>query len=263
MADNKKYYYLKLKEGFFESDEMLILQRMPDGYLYSDILMKLYLRSLKDDGKLMYKNRIPYSPDILATVCRHQVGTVEKALETFEKLGLIEILDNGAIYMADIQNFIGQSSTEADRQREYYNRIKNEKKLVAAQQDEEEQAAELPQEESKTEPELPAGPKKKTSNYSTDFERFWSVYPRKADKGQAYRKYCARIRDGFSPDELYQAAVNYSASCKSNRTEEKFIKHGKTFLGDSTPFIDFLPKKDAQDVKEAQDSDNSNPFRRG
>ena len=29
MPDNKKYYYLKLKEGFFESDELKILQSMP------------------------------------------------------------------------------------------------------------------------------------------------------------------------------------------------------------------------------------------
>lgn len=29
--------------------------------------------------------------------------------------------------MMDIQNFIGQSSSEADRQREYYNRMKAEK----------------------------------------------------------------------------------------------------------------------------------------
>ena len=47
MADNKKYYYLKLKEDFFESDEAVILESMPDGYIYSNILLKLYLRSLK------------------------------------------------------------------------------------------------------------------------------------------------------------------------------------------------------------------------
>ena len=56
MSDNKKYYYLKLKENFFDSEEMIILQNMPDGYLYSDILMKLYLRSLKNAGKLMFKD---------------------------------------------------------------------------------------------------------------------------------------------------------------------------------------------------------------
>ena len=119
MSDNKKYYYLKLKENFFDSEEMIILQNMQDGYLYSDILMKLYLRSLKNEGKLMFRDLIPYTPPALAQVVRHQVGTVEKALKVFQQLGLIELLDNGAIYMLDIQNFIGQSSTEADRKRDY------------------------------------------------------------------------------------------------------------------------------------------------
>lgn len=81
MSDNKKYYYLKLKENFFDSEEMIILQNMPDGYLYSDILMKLYLRSLKNEGKLIFKDLIPYTPNVLAQVVRHQIGTVEKALE--------------------------------------------------------------------------------------------------------------------------------------------------------------------------------------
>lgn len=136
MADNRKYYYLKLKEGFFESDELKILQSMPDGYLYSDILLKLYLKSLRNNGKLMYRDVIPYTSEILATLTGHQVGTVEKAIETLQKLGLVEILDNGAIYIMDIQNFIGQSSTEADRQREYYNAIKAEKARILGENDE-------------------------------------------------------------------------------------------------------------------------------
>ena len=127
MADNKKYYYLKLKDNFYDSEQMIILQNMQDGYLYSDILMKLYLRSLKTEGKLMFNNLIPYTPTVLAQVVRHQVGTVEKALKIFKDLGLIEILENGAIYMLDIQNFIGKSSSEADRIREYRQEIKQEK----------------------------------------------------------------------------------------------------------------------------------------
>ena len=133
MADNKKYYYLKLKEDFFDSDEMLLLQGMKDGYLYSDILMKMYLRSLKNEGRLMYKDYIPYSLEMISTITRHQVGTVERAMKIFEQLKLVEVLDNGAIYMMDIQNFIGQSSTEADRQRKYYRRIQDEKKLSGSQ----------------------------------------------------------------------------------------------------------------------------------
>ena len=133
MATNKKYYYLKLKDNFYESEQLIILQNMQDGYLYSDILMKLYLRSLKTEGKLMFNDLIPYTPSVLAQIVRHQVGTVEKALKIFKELGLIEILDNGAIYMMDIQNFIGKSSSEGDRKREYRTKIQNEKNSLLGQ----------------------------------------------------------------------------------------------------------------------------------
>ncbi len=127
MADNKKYYYLKLKEGFFDSEDMKLLQAMKDGYIYSDILLKLYLRSLRQEGRLMYRDIIPYTPDMIATITNHQVGTVEKAIKILEQMGFIEILDNGAIYMTDIQNFIGQSSSEGDRKRKYRSAINAEK----------------------------------------------------------------------------------------------------------------------------------------
>ena len=128
MSDNKKYYYLRLKDNFFDSDELKILESMKDGYLYSDILLKLYLRSLKNDGKLVVNDRIPYNAEMLASVTGHQVGTIKQALSMFKELGLIEILENGAIYMLDIQNFIGKGSTEADRQRLYDRRISEERK---------------------------------------------------------------------------------------------------------------------------------------
>lgn len=130
MSDSKKYYYLKLKENFFETDTMIILENMPDGYLYANILLKLYLRSLKSDGKLMFNEKIPFNPAILAQVTRHNVGNVEKALNIFMELELIEVMDNGAIYMMDIQNFIGSSSTHADRVREYRSKIEKEKEGV-------------------------------------------------------------------------------------------------------------------------------------
>ena len=127
MADNQKYYYMRLKQDFFETEEMIILESMQDGYLYSNILLKLYLRSLKRDGKLMFNDAIPYSAEVLATVTRHNVGTIEKAMDVFQKLGLVEVMDDGAIYMLQIQNFIGKSSTEAERKRRYRDKIKLEK----------------------------------------------------------------------------------------------------------------------------------------
>lgn len=130
MSDNKKYYYLRLKDNFFDSDELKILESMKDGYLYSNILLKLYLRSLKNDGKLVVNDRIPYNAEMLASVTGHQIGTVKQALSVFKDLGLIDVLENGAIYMLDIQNFIGKGSTEADRRRVYDRKIAQEKELL-------------------------------------------------------------------------------------------------------------------------------------
>jgi len=130
MSDNKKYYYLRLKDNFFDSDELKILESMKDGYLYSNILLKLYLRSLKNDGKLVVNDRIPYNAEMLASVTGHQIGTVKQALSIFKELGLIDVLENGAIYMLDIQNFIGRGSSEADRKREYRQRIESDRTNV-------------------------------------------------------------------------------------------------------------------------------------
>ena len=129
MSDNKKYYYLKLKEHFFESDEMIILESMQDGYIYCNILLKLYLRSLKNGGKLMFNDRIPFNSTMLAQVTRHSVGDIEKAMNIFKELSLVEVMDTGAIFITDIQNFIGESSTEVDRIRAYRTRINAEKHL--------------------------------------------------------------------------------------------------------------------------------------
>ena len=117
MADNRKYYYLKLKENYFDEDSIVLLESMQDGVLYSNILLKLYLKSLKNGGKLQLDEHIPYTPQMIATLTRQQVGTVERALQVFLKLGLVEPLPDGMYYMTNIELLIGKSSTEAERKR--------------------------------------------------------------------------------------------------------------------------------------------------
>ena len=117
MSDNRKYYYLKLKENFFDGDAIVLLESMQDGILYSNILLKLYLKSLKNGGKLQLDENIPCTAQMIATLTRHQIGTVERALEIFRQLGLVEQFDSGLLYMTDIELMIGQSSTEAERKR--------------------------------------------------------------------------------------------------------------------------------------------------
>ena len=118
MSDSRKYYYLKLKENYFDDDSIVLLESMPDGILYSYILLKLYLKSLKNGGKLQLAENIPYTPQMIATLTRQQVGTVERALKIYLQLGLVEVMTDGAYYMSNIELLIGQSSTEGERKKQ-------------------------------------------------------------------------------------------------------------------------------------------------
>ena len=82
--------------------------------------------------------------------------------------------------------------------------------------------------------------KESISEYSVHFEKFWSAYPRKKEKAKAYKAYCTRLKDGFSEDELLQAAQGYAAECCKEGRAEKYIKLCATFLSASTPFTDYL-----------------------
>lgn len=95
----------------------------------------------------------------------------------------------------------------------------------------------------------PKEEKPKVEGYSKDFEEWWLVYPRKVGKGDAYKKYKTRIKDGWSPAELLEAAKNYRSKVLNERTEQKYIKHPKTFLSDTTPFTDYIKKGEPVTIK--------------
>ena len=135
MSENRKYYYMKLKENFFTDAKMVILESMQDGLLYSNLLLKMYLMSLKYNGVLMLNDHLPHTPQTIATFTRHQIGTVERAIKVFLEFGLVEILTNGSYYMADIQLLIGQSSTEGERKRKERMRLKRQNLLPSGQAD--------------------------------------------------------------------------------------------------------------------------------
>ena len=76
--------------------------------------------------------------------------------------------------------------------------------------------------------------------YSPDFEAFWAVYPRRVDKGAAWRAWRARLREGHTPGELISAARHYAGAVEEMGVELRFRKHPATFLGPSKPFAEWV-----------------------
>ena len=135
MAENRRFYYLKLKENFYINETMVVLESMPDGFLYSNLLLKMYLMSLKSGGTLMLNEHLPHTVQTIATFTRHHIGTVEKAIKVFMEFGLVEVLTNGAFYMTNIQTLIGKSSTEGERKRQERSRLQRQKLLPSGEMD--------------------------------------------------------------------------------------------------------------------------------
>jgi hypothetical protein len=60
-----------------------------------------------------------------------------------------------------------------------------------------------------------------------DFQNWWSVYPRKASKGQAFKAYIAARKRGIEAETLLSGAKRYAADPKR---DDKFTKHAATWL---------------------------------
>lgn len=263
MSDNKKYYYLKLKDNFFETDSMIILESMPDGYKYSNILMKLYLKSLKTEGRLMFNDRIPYNPTVLAQITRHSVGDVEKALTIFRDLELIEVLDNGAIYILDIQDYIGKSSSEADRKRQYRQRIEQEKRVSIVEpigqmsgQTSDEHPPELEIEleiDIEIEKERDIVEQKpdaasQTSKLIIDYLNTKAKTKYKASIQATLRKINARLTEGFTLDDFKQVIDNKCDEWLNDVNMQKYLRPETLFGTKFESYLNQVPKQEEKEV---------------
>jgi len=128
MPDNKKYYYLKLKDTFFDSAEIKLIEAQENGYIYSNLYLKMTLMALKYDGRLVFNEKLPYDLPMLATITGIPLDNVRVGVKILMEYGLVEVLETGVMYLSEIQLLIGHGSTEAERKSTYRKRIEAEKK---------------------------------------------------------------------------------------------------------------------------------------
>lgn len=133
---NKRYYWLKLNENFFEDDTVTWLEEQENGKDYIIFYLKLCLKSLSDDGYLVRyvgEKLIPYDIRALAKITNTSPDTVAVAMKTFIDIGLISQYDTGEIYMNQINELIGSETDSAKRMRK--KRIIDSKKQLPSQSD--------------------------------------------------------------------------------------------------------------------------------
>lgn len=119
---NKRYYWLKLKNDFFEGDEINWLEEQENGAVYILFYLKLCLWSLRSDGVLMRrvgKMEIPYDTKKLAEIKGTPLPAAETAMALLTSAGLVEVQENGALFMPQMEDMTGSETERAAIMRKY------------------------------------------------------------------------------------------------------------------------------------------------
>lgn len=114
--DTTKFYWLQLKEDFFDEDAIDWLEEQPNGKEYSLFYLKLCLKSLRTNGVLIRRvgnMLVPYDHIKLGELTRTNPDTVMVAMNLLINIGLVQKLENGELYLTQVENMIGSQSKSA------------------------------------------------------------------------------------------------------------------------------------------------------
>ena len=131
MAENGKYYWLKLKRDFFKRHDIRIVESMPNGKDYILFYLKLLLESIDHEGTLRFSDTIPYNEQMLSVVTNTNIDIVRSAMKLFIELNMMQVLEDQTIYMTEVDKLIGSAvdNDNANRQR----RFREKQKTLALQ----------------------------------------------------------------------------------------------------------------------------------
>lgn len=88
--------WIKIVTDIFDDEKMLLIDGLPEHDAIIVIWFKLLCLAGKQNngGVFMISDKIAYTDEMLATIFHRPLNTVRLALKTFEKYGMIEIIDN-------------------------------------------------------------------------------------------------------------------------------------------------------------------------
>jgi predicted phage replisome organizer len=117
MAENGKYYWLKLRRDFFKRHDIRIIEEMPNGKDYILFYLKLLLESIDHEGSLRFSDTIPYNEQMLSVVTNTNIDIVRSAMKLFIELNMMSIYDDQTIYMNEVEKLIGSETKWAEYKR--------------------------------------------------------------------------------------------------------------------------------------------------
>lgn len=225
----KRYYWLKLKENYFDSPKIKKLRKIAGGDTYTIIYLKLQLLSIKNNGIIEYEKIEPTFQEELALKLDEDVENISVTLSYLQSQGLVDVNENNDFFLIEASNNIGSESESAERVRLFRER-KNQIALQCNDSVTEVKQISISNSNSNSNSNSTSNNKdKKDSEIEQEFEEVWKLYPRKEDKKKAFLAYkTARKKASF--DEIKKGVETYSNHIKASNTDKRYIKLGATYF---------------------------------
>lgn len=123
----KRYYWLQLKEDFFDDEQIDYLKEKEMGSEYIYVYLRLCFLAANNDGVVERRIGpmvIPYTYEKLASVINTDPEMVEETIYYCKEAGLIEDTENGAFRLVRIAEMVGSESAFASQKRRQRERNK-------------------------------------------------------------------------------------------------------------------------------------------
>ena len=115
--DKKRFWWLKLKEGFFNSTEMRLLRKSAGGEVFTIIYLKMHLVSLRTDGIISYNGYAETFEKEIAFVIDEDAENVANAIGALRRLKLIEDITDKSFFIPEAVANTGSECDSAERVR--------------------------------------------------------------------------------------------------------------------------------------------------
>ena len=115
----KRYYWLKLYDTFFENKTSKFLRKLPDGDKILICYLKFQLKLLKTEGIFVYENLCENIAEEIALFLDEDVNIIKLLLSALEKANAIELLNNNTFMLTEMQDLIGSEGSSAARVRKH------------------------------------------------------------------------------------------------------------------------------------------------
>ena len=237
MSEAKRFYWLKLDRNFFKRHDIRIIEALDNGKGKEYVLfyLKLLVESIDHDGALRFSQAIPYDEQMLSVVTNTDLEIVGQAIEIFKRYGLMEIEEDGTIFMTGLPNMVGSEADSTARVRKYRENIK--KALQCNTDETTSNAEETSSNKTETQSKSKSKSKKKSKDSEKEkepeqdlFDRFWAVYPRKVGKKDAVKAWNKLKPDETLTLQIIEGVERWKLSTQWTKDGGQYIPYPATFL---------------------------------